>query len=375
VEPGKKGVGRAAGLLQERSILQWVLRWRARGWPARQRSTVVAVALTGGASARGLTKGWSRRCWETLYDFRMAMSDARGQIALSMIVRDEEDVLGRCLASARDWDGEVIVVDTGSRDRSVAIAESFGARVIPFTWCDDFSAARNASLEAASLPWALVLDADEELVVEDASAFERAVTARGPAGFSLTLNNQLEQGLSGDFRVFRFFRRDMEGMRYRGQLHEQIVAVAEKRVATAHLRGIRILHHGHTAQRVAQKQKGARNVRLAHALVATRPEDPFAWFSLAREQGPESMSSYRRALELLGASGQGESRDDWVLHLYVDFCTALRREGQNSEAEDIAERGLVLFPHSPDLRFARGQTRLAKGDAAGAAAIRRTNRL
>ncbi len=297
------------------------------------------------------------------------MDAARERIALCMIVRDEEDCLGRCLASARDAVGEVVVVDTGSHDRTPEIAASFGARVIPFAWCDDFAAARNASLEAATRPWALVLDADEELVVEEPSSLARAVLDEARAGWSLPLRNLLDGGRFTDYRVFRMFRRDLPGMRYRGALHEQIVAVAEERVATGQLAGARILHHGYTAERAARKDKGARNLRLAHALVASRPDDPFAWFALGREQAApeERIASYRRALERFAASGRSGEHEDYVLHLHVDLCKALRLRGDDAGAEQIVERGIALFPRSPDLRFLRGQMLLSRRDAAGAA--------
>lgn len=294
---------------------------------------------------------------------------ARERVALCMIVRDEEDVLGRCLASVRGLVGEMIVVDTGSRDGTAAVAERFGARVLSFPWCDDFAAARNVALEAASRPWALVLDADEELVVDDAAALERAVMDERLAGYQLELRNVLDGGRHTDCRVFRLLRRDRPGMRYRGQLHEQVIAVAEERAESGRLEGARILHYGYASERAARKEKGPRNLRLATALVASRSEDPFAWFSLGAEQADlkERVASYRRALELLAASGRDGAREDYVLHLHVDLCKAHRRLGDEEEAERVAGRGLALHPRSPDLHFLRGQLRLARHDAAGAA--------
>ena len=64
-------------------------------------------------------------------------------IALVMIVRDEARCLERCLASARPWVDEMVMLDTGSIDATVQIAQDCGARVHHFTWIDDFAAARS----------------------------------------------------------------------------------------------------------------------------------------------------------------------------------------------------------------------------------------
>jgi len=87
----------------------------------------------------------------------------RPKVSLTMIVRNEEDNLPHCLASAADLFDEVIVVDTGSTDRTREIARKGGARVFDFVWVDDFAAARNAALARATGDYAFWLDADDVL--------------------------------------------------------------------------------------------------------------------------------------------------------------------------------------------------------------------
>ena len=87
----------------------------------------------------------------------------KNSLSLCMIVRDAEETVGRAIESVRDVVDEIVVVDTGSVDNTRIIVEGYGARVIEFPWIDDFSAARNAGLAAASGDWTLILDADEVL--------------------------------------------------------------------------------------------------------------------------------------------------------------------------------------------------------------------
>ncbi|MDP4099119.1 glycosyltransferase family 2 protein [Paenibacillus sp. P96] len=84
-------------------------------------------------------------------------------ISLCMMVRNEEEVLPRCLRSVMHVADEIIVVDTGSADGTVAVAKSLGAKVIQMPWKDNFAAARNRGLEEATGDWIIWLDADEVL--------------------------------------------------------------------------------------------------------------------------------------------------------------------------------------------------------------------
>jgi len=90
-----------------------------------------------------------------------------GTISLCMIVRDEEDVLGRCLRCVEGIADEIIIVDTGSQDRTKEIASAFTERIYDFPWQDDFAAARNASFAKARMDYIMWLDADDVIDAED----------------------------------------------------------------------------------------------------------------------------------------------------------------------------------------------------------------
>ncbi|MFH1624068.1 MAG: glycosyltransferase family 2 protein, partial [Pseudomonadota bacterium] len=106
-------------------------------------------------------------------------------LSLCMIVRDEEDCLPHCLNSVRSIVDEIIIVDTGSTDKTIQIAKDFGAKVIQHPWKNDFAEARNVSLQHAACDWILVLDADEIIAERDLWKIERLIRDKKVAGYRL----------------------------------------------------------------------------------------------------------------------------------------------------------------------------------------------
>lgn len=155
------------------------------------------------------------------------------RIAVVMIVRDEALNLERCLASAMPWIDELVVVDTGSADATVEIAESFGARVGHFAWCDNFAAARNAALGLATADWVLPLDGDEVLDPETASALRDVVRGYanrdGAVCFALPVRSYWPAREGTEVadaptvhRGARLFRR-LPGVCWVGDVHETVM--------------------------------------------------------------------------------------------------------------------------------------------------------
>jgi glycosyltransferase involved in cell wall biosynthesis len=111
------------------------------------------------------------------------------RVALSMIVRDAEQDLRRCLESARDVVDEIVIADTGSTDRTLAIAAEYNARVIQIAWEDDFALARNQSLAAVTADWVLMLDADEELDPAAGESIASLILRSSVSGYMVTIRN------------------------------------------------------------------------------------------------------------------------------------------------------------------------------------------
>ena len=92
-----------------------------------------------------------------------------------MIVKDEEQFLPMCLDSVKDYVDEIIIVDTGSTDKTVEIAHSYNAKVYHHPWENSFSKARNYSLKYATSEWIMWIDADEEVDERDAHKLKEVI--------------------------------------------------------------------------------------------------------------------------------------------------------------------------------------------------------
>jgi tetratricopeptide (TPR) repeat protein len=268
-------------------------------------------------------------------------------VTLCMIVRDEEANLPRCLASVAGVVDEVVVVDTGSVDGTVAIATGAGALVVHEAWRDDFAAARNVALAHATGEWILHLDADEELDAETAGALRPwLATTPADAGQCVVRNLQPPGDLCAwmDSQIVRVFR-NRPAHRWEGRIHEQVggtVVAAGGSVAAA---PVRIVHHGYTTTTVqGTASRAERNLALLRRHVADRPRDPFTRLQLADAlkaagRAEEAEATYRWAIAL----DHGELRGMRASAHYRLAQLLLARDA-HALAVDEAQRALVLDP-------------------------------
>jgi glycosyltransferase involved in cell wall biosynthesis len=148
----------------------------------------------------------------------MRAPSRRNRLTACLIVKNEARCLARCLKSMIGLADETIVVDTGSTDRTVAIAKDYGARVESFAWCDDFSAARNHALSFATGEWVLSVDADEWIADEGTRRFLRGVVDAGRAGGFIAVHVGESRESITNIRLF-----PREGAYWEYRVHEQIV--------------------------------------------------------------------------------------------------------------------------------------------------------
>jgi glycosyltransferase involved in cell wall biosynthesis len=192
-------------------------------------------------------------------------------LSLSMIVKNEERKVAGCLDSVRGLVGEIVVVDTGSTDRTPEIAAGYGARVIPFDFTRiDFAAARNRGLESARGRWILVLDADEVLDRASVPAIEALAARDDNAGYFFERHNRLPENSFQDYVVRLFPNRPP--YRYRGRVHETIDAAILNAGGRLHKTAIRI-DHGFSTDQEARRRKNFQYVEILREEIAADPSD------------------------------------------------------------------------------------------------------
>jgi len=291
-------------------------------------------------------------------------------ISLCMIVRDEEAVLERCLAAAAPHVDELVVVDTGSTDRTVEIARAFGARVLHHAWDDDFAAARNVGLDAATGDWILFLDADEVLVAEDAARLRELVRRTWREAFLLTITNYVggeHDGTAVANDTQRLFR-NRPAHRFAGRIHESVAhalpADAPERTEAG---GVRIEHYGYLAAVRDAKDKSRRNLELLERQAREGGANPFLSFNLGTEHAalgrhPQAAAHFAEALALLAPLG-GPTVTAYGAALVVRHVRSLRVCGRRDEALAAAEDGLAAMPDLTDLVLEQAYVARADGDA------------
>lgn len=270
------------------------------------------------------------------------------RVALVMIVRNEAAHIGRALASLRPHVDDALVLDTGSTDDTVARAEAAGARVAHFQWVDDFAAARNAALDAASADWHVVLDADEWL----AGGAEALAALRhtAPDHVGAVRIDSLDDSGTAEQTASSWISRVLPGhVRYAGRVHEQ----PQHRLPVRRLPVV-LGHDGYMKEALAAK--AGRNRALLEREVADRPQDAHAWYQLGKDHDvygrhAEALDCFDRAEALLPA---GEPAPGWLHDLAVRSLHALKCLHRHADALLRAEAGLARWAESPDFFFALG---------------------
>lgn len=152
------------------------------------------------------------------------------KLSLCMIVKNEEEVLARCLDSVKALVDEVIIVDTGSTDQTMRVASTFTDQVYPFAWTDDFSAARNFSFSKATGDYIMWLDADDVFIKTDQLLFRECREALSPTVSVVMMKYNTGFDENGNVTYSYYRERILKNdpaLRWQGRVHEAITPIGQ----------------------------------------------------------------------------------------------------------------------------------------------------
>lgn len=285
-------------------------------------------------------------------------------VSACLIAKNESDNIGACLSSLEGQVDEIIVVDTGSTDDTVAIAGRFGCRILHSPWRDDFSTPRNLGLENATGDWILYIDADERLACPPARPLASFLTQDDAAAALVRFHPRSDMT---PYSEYRLFRRDPR-IRFVGAMHESMLpgifrVCAEDGSHIVERFDIEIFHYGYEGD---QSHKYARNLPLLQRAVADDPLRVYLRFDLGRTlffvgQVDEAIVELRKGMDNAALErSSGRARVEGSICAQV-LAAALIEKGEAGEALETVEEGLALYPDNLGLRWTRARALVAMG--------------
>ncbi|WP_158630176.1 glycosyltransferase [Cohnella sp. AR92] len=274
-------------------------------------------------------------------------------ISLCMIVKNEEDSLERCLQSVYRYLDEIILVDTGSTDSTVDIAKKYTDNIYHFEWINDFSAARNVSLQYATGKWILCLDADDYMEEKDIAHLRNVLSRLEPEeGIVyhqpyISMLGEDERGNLNVSKVVRVFPNYM-GLLFHRPIHEQVYSTRGVALKSADLK-IPIYHTGYQKSEIEKKDKHGRNLSIFKEMEKNTKYNAYDYFTLGNqysvmENYAEALTIYQKGIAIAPPDGS------WVADLYLSALTVMIRLGKLFDAWEFVEKYMLPYTKYSDVQ-------------------------
>jgi glycosyltransferase involved in cell wall biosynthesis len=274
-------------------------------------------------------------------------------LGVVMIVKNEEKNLGGILSDVRGIVDEICIVDTGSSDGTISVAESFGAKIGHFPWVDDFSAARNHSIEIASADYLLWVDADDRLDErdrKDLATLKQNLRHQKDRAYGLKIlssSENMSKMVSYQARIIP----NRRGVRFTGRVHEQILPALEKNAVIVNPVDIVIRHTGYHDQD-ARTKKARRNLDILMKELHEGKDIATQCFFIAMTCA--GLEKYEQCLEYFAKARQKHTDEDWLHISFIISTECLLRLNRVEDARQEIARGIALFKESPRMHYYHG---------------------
>jgi len=277
-------------------------------------------------------------------------------VSLCMIVKNEEKYLQKCLQSVAGLVDEMIVVDTGSRDNTVAIAKQMNAKVLEYQWDNNFSSARNYSISNASSDWILLMDGDDEFNPVFYDEFINLVNTSEKDGHYMKTMSYTGNMPGKDIVTNLNLRLLRNNKRYKfiGAIHEQISCIdGPTDYTNLPSTEIEIFHYGYLTNVAVEKDKRTRNMSIIEEELKNDTKNNFHKFNLGNEYF--ALGDIEKAYELFDEVYNAVNhKAGYASKLIIRRIMCLMELMRYDNAEKAIDEGLNYYPEFTDLEFLRG---------------------
>ena len=282
-------------------------------------------------------------------------------ISVCIIAKNEEKRIENCLASIRPCGFEIVVVDTGSTDRTKEIAARYADKVLDFAWINDFAAARNFSLAQASHDYVLILDCDEIMLSLDREQIDALIDEHPEAVGLIARDNHYTSNQADSIyqdRVERLFHKKY--YHYTSPIHEQVTHNKKGMHYESYDLPILVDHTGYTGTQEELQKKVERNNTLLFKELKKDPENPYLYFQIGQSYNmiydyENSYQYYQKALAY-----EVNPEEEWVQMMIIAYANALLHTGREAEALQLTAV-YDAFATTSDFFCIMGQIYMANG--------------
>lgn len=277
-------------------------------------------------------------------------------LSLCMIVKNESELIEKSILAVKPFVQEIVVVDTGSSDQTPILVKKLGAKLFKKSWNDDFSAMRNYSIQKATQPFILIMDADEVIIEGSMRGLEttlKEIKCKPGSAANITILNETMSGDIVTVSLPRIFPKDIR-YQYKGKVHEQLTFMGKPVEHEVHSQ-IKVNHLGYTQSQLMKKNKYERNLALLMNELGEQSDISYIQFQIGRTY--YVMKNYIQAEQFLNKSIQHEMKNSKRNFLSLALLTLGYCYIHLRKFDDFLiwyHSAIDLFPDYTDLYFMYG---------------------
>lgn len=282
------------------------------------------------------------------------------KLTLSMIVKNEEKLIRESLASTKEIVDEIVMVDTGSSDNTVKIAEEYGAKVFNYEWVNDFSAARNFALGKSTGDWIIYLDADERLDNNSVAEIRKLIENNSSAAFYCTVKSDDYEGIrDNSIRYLRLFANSRE-IRFTGRVNEEVEASLIKNRYQLFNSNVLIHHIGFNISDEETKKRASRNLSI---LNEEYEKNKSAYYAFYMARSYNLLNAKEQAFKYSKIAGESVGLDRSLRsQCFSSMALTAHHDNKIADAEKYIQFSLKLDDRQPYAQLLASKIASRRGD-------------